>query len=447
MLYNAMPRLSLIIFNISIVSLLFSCNPKTTEYKQLENPDFFREAVQNLTDISVYDIFSPPVASRVYVYPSIAAYEVIASAYPDQFESLAGQLNGLTESPEISANVNPYLAAIYAYNIVGKTLIFSEDKMTDFQNQFEQRLIDLSIPSRIRKNSMRYAEKISSHILKWSKTDNYHQTRTYPKYTVLEEDHYWKPTPPDYMDGIEPNWNQIRPMVIKSASQFSPEPPLSFNLKKGSPFQNQLQEVYEIRKTLTDEQVQIASFWDCNPYVTYHKGHAMFATKKITPGGHWVGITAIATETTNSSFEQTVSAFTEVSIALFDAFISCWDEKWKTLVVRPETLINKYYDEDWLPILQTPPFPEYTSGHSVISKASAVVLTKRFGDQFSFEDTTEIPYGLPVRNFDSFHHAADEAAISRLYGGIHYRMAIDQGVAQGRKVGHYINQNIITEKI
>ena len=442
-----MNKLTFILFKISIVCLLFSCNPKTTEYKQLENPDFFREAVQNLTDISVYDIFSPPVASRVYVYPSIAAYEVIASAYPDQFESLAGQLNGLTESPEISANVNPYLAAIYAYNIVGKTLIFSEDKMTDFQNQFEQRLIDLSIPRRIRKNSMRYAEIISSHILKWSKTDNYHQTRTYPKYTVLEEDHYWKPTPPDYMDGIEPNWNQIRPMVIKSASQFSPEPPLSFNLTKGSPFQNQLQEVYEIRKTLTDEQVQIASFWDCNPYVTYHRGHAMFATKKITPGGHWVGITAIATETTNSSFEQTVSAFTEVSIALFDAFISCWDEKWKTLVVRPETLINKYYDEDWLPILQTPPFPEYTSGHSVISKASAVVLTKRFGDQFSFEDTTEIPYGLPVRNFDSFHHAADEAAISRLYGGIHYRMAIDQGVAQGRKVGHYINQNIITEKI
>ena len=447
MLYSTMTKLTFILFKISIVCLLFSCNPKTTEYKQLENADFFREAVQNLTDISVYDIFSPPVASRVYVYPSIAAYEVIASAYPDQFESLAGQLNGLTESPEISANVNPYLAAIYAYNIVGKTLIFSEDKMTDFQNQFEQRLIDLSIPRRIRKNSMRYAEIISSHILKWSKTDNYHQTRTYPKYTVLEEDHYWKPTPPDYMDGIEPNWNQIRPMVIKSASQFSPEPPLSFNLKKGSPFQNQLQEVYEIRKTLTDEQVQIASFWDCNPYVTYHRGHAMFATKKITPGGHWVGITAIATETTNSSFEQTVSAFTEVSIALFDAFISCWDEKWKTLVVRPETLINKYYDEDWLPILQTPPFPEYTSGHSVISKASAVVLTKRFGDQFSFEDTTEIPYGLPVRNFDSFHHAADEAAISRLYGGIHYRMAIDQGVAQGRKVGHYINQNIITEKI
>ena len=127
-----MPRLTFFLFKIPIVCLLISCNPKTTEFKELENPDFFREAVQNLTDISVYDIFSPPVASRVYVYPSIAAYEVIASAYPDRYQSLAGQLNGLTESPEISVNVNPYLAAIYAYNIDGKTLIFSEEKMTDF---------------------------------------------------------------------------------------------------------------------------------------------------------------------------------------------------------------------------------------------------------------------------------------------------------------------------
>ena len=168
--------------------------------------------------------------------------------------------------------------------------------------------------------------------------------------------------------------------------------------------------------------------------------------KKITPVGHWIGITGIASEKANSDFTETVAAFAEVSIALFDAFISCWDEKWKTLVVRPETLINKYYDEDWLPVLQTPPFPEYTSGHSVISTASAEVLTKRFGNSFPFLDTTEVRYGLPARHFKSFLQAADEAAISRLYGGIHYRMAIDQGVVQGRKVGQYINQNIITEK-
>ena len=147
-----------------------------------------------------------------------------------------------------------------------------------------------------------------------------------------------------------------------------------------------------------------------------------------------------------NDFTETVAAFTEVSIALFDAFISCWDEKCNTLVVRPETLINKYYDKDWLPVLQTPPFPEYKSGHAVISAAFAEVLSKRYGKSISFLDTTELPYGLPARYFESFQQAADEAAISRLYGGIHYRMAIDEGVIQGSEIGKFINQKIVTQK-
>ena len=175
------------------------------------------------------------------------------------------------------------------------------------------------------------------------------------------------------MDGIEPHWKEIRTMVIDSSNQFAPKPPLDFDLTKGSAFQKQLLEVFDITNALNEDQIEIAKFWDCNPYVTHHRGHAMFATKKITPGGHWIGITAITTRKMQSSFIDTVNAYTNVSIALFDAFISCWDEKWNTLIVRPETLINQYYDEEWLPLLQTPPFPEYTSGHSVISRAAAVI--------------------------------------------------------------------------
>lgn len=171
----------------------------------------------------------------------------------------------------------------------------------------------------------------------------------------------------------------------------------------------------------------------------------MFATKKITPGGHWIGITAIATRQSKSNFLDTVNAYVNVSIALFDSFISCWDEKWDTLVVRPETLINKHYDEEWLPVLQTPPFPEYTSGHSVISRAAALTLTDLFGDNFTFTDTTELEYGLPQRSYNSFIHAAEEAAISRLYGGIHYMMAIEEGVNQGQNVGKYIVDKIQTK--
>ena len=172
----------------------------------------------------------------------------------------------------------------------------------------------------------------------------------------------------------------------------------------------------------------------------------MFATKKITPGGHWIGITKIVTEKAQTDFVATVDAYAHVSMALFDAFISCWDEKWNTLVVRPETLINKHYDEDWMPLLQTPPFPEYTSGHSVISRASAVVLTKLFGTEFAFDDTTEEAFGLPTRSYTSFIHASEEAAISRLYGGIHYMMAIEEGVKQGEAVGQFIAQNIETRR-
>ena len=427
-----------------IALITLACTPNTAYKTELKDPELFQSAVKNLSDIIVYDIFSPPVASRVYMYPTIAAYEIMAQAYPTQYTSLAGQLNGLTNSPVLPENVAPELASLYAYNTIGKTLIFSEDKMEAFQEKLAEKVKMMGVPRSVRKASKDYADNMVEHILEWAKKDLYNQTRTYPKYTILEEEKFWKPTPPDYMDGIEPHWNKIRTLVLDSASQYQPKDPLTFDLTKGSPFQKQLQQVYEIGEGLSEEQIEIAKFWDCNPYVTHHRGHAMFATKKITPGGHWIGITAIATRKAKSDFAATINAYTHVSVALFDAFISCWDEKWNTLVVRPETLINKHYDEEWLPLLQTPPFPEYTSGHSVISRASAVVLTALYGDNFAFEDTTEVAFGLPVRSYKSFLHASEEAAISRLYGGIHYMMAIEEGVTQGNKVGEHIVNNIQT---
>ena len=111
-------------------------------------------------------------------------------------------------------------------------------------------------------------------------------------------------------------------------------------------------------------------------------------------------------------------------------------------MIRPETLINKTMDENWFPVLQTPPFPEYPSGHSVVSGAASVVLTQIFGDNFAFDDTTELAYGLPVRSFKSFDEAAAEAAISRMYGGIHYRAAIENGLEQGKNVGKFVAENL-----
>jgi len=434
---------SIIAFSLLCVALVACKKEPTTYLSTFKNPQYYHNSLKQLTDIIVHDIFSPPVASRIYAYPNIAAYEVLVHSY-SEYQSLASQLNELTPvpAPDTTKSIDFYLASIHAFLTVGKALIFSEEKMDAYREALYMEVKKSNIPNDIYIESLAYGEKVAEHILTWAAKDNYKQTRSLPKYTIRQDDAYWKPTPPDYMEGIEPHWNKIRPFVLDSASQFKPAPAHTFDMTKGSPFYKQVMEVYETGQNLKEESLNIAKFWDCNPYVSHVQGHAMFATKKITPGGHWMGITGITTQKAKSDFMETVAAYTMVSISLFDGFISCWDEKWRSVVIRPETVINKYVDEDWVPLLQTPPFPEYTSGHSVISNASAEVLTYLYGDNFAFRDTSEVEYGLPERSFTSFRHAGDEASVSRLYGGIHYRQAIEEGVKQGKKVGNFVIQQI-----
>lgn len=435
----------ILLYSVLIVVFFSSCEENVAYKDELNNQELFLSSVQKLTDVIVYDIFSPPVASRIYAYPSIAAYEAIYPAYSDKYIPLSNQLNGLGIAPKpTNDNIDFHLASIHAYLVVGKSLIFSESKIEDFQDVMYKKLKKDGLSNNVFNSSIEYGNQVAQHILDWADKDMYKQTRSYPKYSIVNEDRLWKPTPPDYMQGIEPHWKKIRTMVLKSSGQFPPIPPVEFSLNKSSEFYRQLMEVYDIGSNLDKEQNEIASFWDCNPFVSHHRGHAMFATKKITPGGHWIGITAIACKQNNSSFDEAVEAHALVSLTLFDAFISCWDEKYNSMLVRPETLINEHIDEDWMPLLQTPPFPEYTSGHSVISRAAAVKLTKIFGENFTFNDTSEVEYGLGARDFKSFYHASEEAAISRLYGGIHYMMAIENGVTQGEEVGNYIVNKIQT---
>ena len=435
------------VFIILFFQFFISCS-SYEEYKSnvnfYNNPDLFHRSMQKLTDIIVYDIFSPPVASRIYVYPSIAAYEVLINDYPN-YKSLAGQINGLNSipKPDFNKEYSFPIASIYAFINVGKDLIFSENKILSFQEELFDEFQEKGVPRDILERSMDYGLLVANHIKMWYAKDNYKQTRSFPKYTIQRDDEEsWKPTPPDYMEGIEPHWNKIRTLVVDSSNQFMIKPPPEFSLDKNSIFFKDLIEVYEIGNNLSDEEKEIASFWDCNPYVSHHKGHAMFATKKITPGGHWIGITEIVSKKAKLNLMETIYTYTMVSIGLFDAFIICWDEKWRSVLVRPETVINQHFDEDWVPFLQTPPFPEYASGHSVISTAAANILTHILGDDFEFLDTTEEIYGLPARNFRSFLDASQEAAISRIYGGIHYMPAITYGVEQGEKVGDYVLNNI-----
>ena len=159
-----------------------------------------------------------------------------------------------------------------------------------------------------------------------------------------------------------------------------------------------------------------------------------------------MNITNVACKKANADFVQASEAYVRVAISLMEGFISCWDEKYRSVVIRPETYINQYIDENWVPLLQTPPFPEYTSGHSVISSSAAVTLTKLFGDNFAFTDSTELEFGLTARSFKSFIEASEEAALSRMYGGIHYRPACMNGITQGRAIGNFIVDRIKTRK-
>jgi len=424
----------------ALLGLLNSCGKSETI--QID-PNLYHGAVDIVTDIMIHDIFSPPVATRVYVYPNIAAHEILAAASAER-KSLSGQVSELTPipKPQPEAGVNPELAALIAHMDVSRSLVFTETDLIHYRDSLytvwkKQNTAEF-------KASLDYALEVSEFIKEWMNRDNYPQTRTMPKFSIDENDPArWQPTPPSYMDGIEPHWNLIRTLVIDSAQQFRPAPPPPFSLDPESAFFKEVQEVYDISVEITEkgdqsEEIAIAQFWDCNPYVSVTRGHLMFATKKISPGAHWIGIAKIASRKTNSDLYQTVRVYTQTSIALFDAFISCWDEKYRSNLVRPETLINQHIDENWVPILQTPPFPEYTSGHSVISNAAAIALTDIFGDNFSFDDDTEVPYGLPIRSFTSFLQASEEAAISRMYGGIHYRQACEVGVVQGRELGTYV---------
>jgi hypothetical protein len=432
---------------VLLVSFVYSCEEPSDEWRtEIDNTEHLINSVTRVTDILIHDIFSPPVASRVYAYPSIAAYEC-ARFINEDYRSLAGQLNGLEAlpSPDPEKEYAFQIAALHAFNTVSKKLVFSEEMMNEFVAHQDSVIAELNVPTNIYNRSKDFGQQMADAILAWADKDNYKESRSAPKYNVKKDPSRWIPTPPGYMDGIEPEWRTIRPFVLDSAQQFRPPLATEFSVDEGSQFYKETMEVYEAVNNATFEHIEIAKFWDCNPYVMNVTGHVMLATKKITPGGHWMEIVSIANKTADADFVKAAEAYAITAIALADGFISCWDEKYYSNVVRPETVINEYIDEKWVPLLQTPPFPEYTSGHSVISRAAAVALTHLYGDDFAFHDDSEMKFGLPARDFNSFLEASEEAAISRLYGGIHYMPAIDNGVAQGGHVGAFVVANVKTK--
>lgn len=427
-----------------LVLLFFSCQVKEPKADAaiLTDQNILHKNTKQLTEVIIHDAFSPPVASRIYAYTSLAAYETLRhseTGYP----SIAAQLNGFDTLPQPQEGkaYNYLLAATKAFFTVAEKITFSADTLNEYQKIIYTDFKSL-LDEETYERSITFGASIGKKILERAATDNYRQTRGMPKFIGTNEEGKWRPTPPDYFDGAEPNWGKLKPLTLDSAEHFTCPAPPPFSSDSNSVFYNLAKEVYTISTNLTKEQIEIAKYWDDNPFIMEHSGHLMYATKKITPVGHWIGIAGIACKMKNLSAVQTAQTYLLTATAIYDSFISCWDDKYITNMIRPVTVINDWFDRNWQPLLQTPPFPEHPSGHSAISAASALVLTKMLGENFAFEDTSDLEYIGMKRTFSSFEEAAREASVSRLYGGIHFRSGIDAGAVQGRKIGEHVMSRI-----
>jgi len=402
--------------------------------------------------VMVNDVASPPGAARFYSYSLLAAHLAFQHGQDFAADPLLSQLNGpfpnpLPTPPSETEPGNTSFSAQYAMLEVGKRLMPSGKKLQEAQEKLrKQYLSSRYLKKRNIAELVDYGEQLAQWVIDYAGEDGYRFLSTLKRYSPSGEEGKWFPTPPAYMAAIDPEWRTIRPFFLDNVSDFAPPPPAPFSLEQGSSFYKQLHEIYRVTGELDEEQQLIANFWDCNPFNVTYSGHMAIGLKKITPGGHWIGITGIACQDAGLDLKQSIYIHSLVAMSLHDAFISCWDEKYRSDRIRPLTAINEHIDETWRPQLQTPPFPEYTSGHSVISRTSAVILTDFFGEGFEFIDTSEVFFGLPERAFDSFLQASDEAAISRLYGGIHFRDAIEEGTKQGDAIARYILKKINSTK-
>lgn len=393
--------------------------------------------------VMLHDVVNPPAASRYYAYCTAGAYAIVAAHNPGM--PAAGSFIRSWPAFTVSAGKDAYdyqVAAVYCILETGRLMLPSGYMLEEQEEKLLQAFRKEKIPAAVISRSVAVAKEVAAQVVAWSKTDNYNKLSARLRYTPMKGEAYWYPTPPAYMEAVEPHWQTIRPMVIDSCNEFLPLPPVPFSKDSGSAFYMLSREVYDVTSRLSQEELLIASFWDCNPFAVSSAGHMMVGFKKITPGGHWMNIAGIAAQTAGLDFDQAVLLHMLTAVTEMDAFISCWDEKYRSNRIRPETYINRYIDIKWQPLLQTPPFPEYTSGHSVVSTATAAVLTYLLGERFAFTDNSEVMFEIPARSFDSFMQAAEEAAISRLYGGIHYRDAIENGQQQGMQIAEKIISKI-----
>ncbi len=428
----------------TVAALLVLAPTAWANNKEKNSADSYPSDVASVWLDKLYDVIksegtAPPVASRIYGVTAVALYEAMA---PGSLEnrSLVGQLNGLTGVPQTKNNDKKYHWPTVANAALARTIrgIFTSLKS---ENLYDINVLEAhfnaQFQDQVKKNdfdrSVEQGQAVADAILAWAASDGFAIFNNC-LYVPASVPGAWVPTPLGFNPNpLQPCWGQIRPMVLSSGADCPPPGHPAFSTNHGSQFFAAAQQVYDINKGLTDEQRTIATFWADNAGATG------------TPPGHWIAIVGQVARNDSLSLMAAAEAYARVGIAVTDAFIECWNAKYIYNLQRPVTYIQNRIDATWLPYLVTPNFPTYISGHSTQSGAAAKVLTDMFGI-VAFTDTIRADHNLvpPLapRTFQSFDDAAGEAAVSRLYAGIHFSFDNNDGLASGRCIGQTIIREV-----
>ena len=379
--------------------------------------------------------YSPPVASRAFAYIGVAAYQAVASG-STTLVPLTGQLNGLKALPPRDP-AKQYSDAVITHCVLassiktffGNTGPTGQRVMAAAEKKLKGEAMKGLSPEVI-DASLAYGETLAAAIIGWSRDDGgaVIENMGFPMaYEVSQEPGRWVPTSAirQQQFPLLPKWGQNRTFAMPSGADCGLPPPTPYSEDKTSAFFTQAKEVYDVTAHLTPDQIAIARFWSDDPMLSF------------TPPGHWIAIAHDLLEQKKASLDESADVMMRLGVAMADGFIGCWNAKFQWDYVRPVTVIKKLIDAKWEPLLITPPFPEYPSGHSTESGAAAAVLTSIYGENFAFTDRTHMRDGLGERKFASFKDAADEAGMSRMYGGIHFRPAIELGLEQGRCIAQF----------
>lgn len=379
--------------------------------------------------------YSPPVAARAFAYLGVTVFETVAQHDP-ALHSLAGQVNGLTAPPappvgglDAAAVLHGALAHAMAAHF-GNTGPTGQRAMDAMAARLEASAT-AGLPADLARRSLDHGQALSRHILDWSATDGgaVIENLGFPDEAAAPAGPAdWVPTSTIGLQQrpLLPGWGSVRPMALPPGDLCDLPPPTPYSEDPGSAFHAEAMEVYTVSKSLTEEQKIIARFWSDDPMLS------------PTPPGHWVSIAMQIFARDGMPLAAQAETLALLGIAISDAFVACWRAKYQYNLLRPVTYIRRVIDPAWEPLLITPPFPEYPSGHSSQSGAAAGVMAALFGADFAFDDATHQDDGLAPRHFANFDEAAREAALSRFYGGIHFMPANRLGLEQGACVATHV---------